>query len=223
MSNINTRKIFLYLLIGSVVLSAVIGIGVLLFGDFGNFEVRVMMTTLTVTAASILGLACGAYLETGRARVMPVTGIVLSAISAFLTFFIIWNIADNSEIFIKVTATITLIAVSCAHLSLLSLARLDNRFAWSRTAAFVFVGILDTILLWLMWFEPEGSSDLVSRIIGILSILIASITVMTPVLHKLSHDENKIEAIDAEIAQLRTRIEELERTRDRLRDSEQTK
>ncbi len=209
----NLKRTFLYTLILSVGLSAMFGIGVLLFGDFGNFEVRVMMTTLTVTAASILGLACGAYLETGRARTMPLAGIALSIISALLTFFIIWNIADTSTIFIKVTATITLVAVSCAHLSLLSLARLDKRFVWTRTAAFVLVAILDAILLYLMWFEPDSSSDLVSRIIGILSILIASITVMTPVLHKLSHDENKIEAIDAEIEQLRERLRELERKR----------
>ena len=35
MENINLRRLFLYLLIASVALSAVIGIGVLLLGDFG--------------------------------------------------------------------------------------------------------------------------------------------------------------------------------------------
>lgn len=43
-----------------------IGIGVLLFGDFGEVEVRILMTTLTFTMTSILGLACGAYLESGK-------------------------------------------------------------------------------------------------------------------------------------------------------------
>ncbi len=212
MSNFSTRRVFLYLLITSVSVSALIGIGVLLFGDFGNFEVRVMMTTLTITAASILGLASGAYLETGRGRIMPLAGIVLAIFAALLTFLIIWNVADESEIFIKVTATATLLALSFSHLSQLSLARLDYRFAWSRAAAFIFVGILDAILLFIMWFEPESGSDLTARIIGILSILIAAVTVVTPVFHKLSHDENanEIDAIDAEIEQLRTRIIELE-------------
>ena len=103
--DINLRRLFLYLLIGSVSLSALIGIGVLLFGDFGNFEVRVMMTTLTVTVTSILGLACGAYLETGRGRIMPIAGIAFSIAAAAMTAMIIWNIADRWEDFIKATAT----------------------------------------------------------------------------------------------------------------------
>jgi len=66
MNNLNIRRIFLYTLIASVAVSSLIGIGVVLLGDFGEFEVRVLMITLTVTMTSILGLANRAYLETGR-------------------------------------------------------------------------------------------------------------------------------------------------------------
>lgn len=212
----NFKRIFLYTLIASTALSAVIGIGVILFGDFGNFEVRVLMTTLTVTAASILGLACGAYFESGRNKILPISGIALAIAAAVMTFFIIWNVTNESEVYIKCTATVTLLALSCAHLSLISLARLDRRFAWSRIAAFIFIGVLDAILLFLMWFEPEGTSDMVSRTIGILSILIASVTVITPVFHKLSAGGFAIADIDAEIEELRKRIDDLERTKQGL-------
>lgn len=214
------RRLFLHLLIGSVSLSALIGIGVLLFGNFGNFEVRVMMTTLTVTVTSILGLACGAYLETGRGRIMPLTGIALSIAAALMTFLIIWNVFDRYESFIKATATVTLLALCCSHLSLLSLARLDKRFAWSRIAAFVFVWLLAVILLYLMWVEPEGDSDIVFRVIGILSILIAAVTITTPVFHKLSSSDDEAAEIDAEIEKLRAKIEELELRKAELNQSE---
>ncbi len=208
----NLKRTFLYSLIGSVTLSALIGIGVILFGDFGSFEVRVLMTTLTITAASILGLACGAYLETGRAKALPLAGILLSIAAAIMTFFIIWNVSDKSETFIKAAGTVTLLALSCSHLSLLSLARLDKRFYWSRIVAFVCVWTLSAILIYIMWWEPESSSDVVARIIGVLSILIAAATVITPVFHKLSHAEGatEIETINIEIDQLRARIDELE-------------
>ena len=214
------RRLFLYLLIGSVSLSALFGIGVLLLGNFGNFSVRVMMTTLTVTVTSILGLACGAYLETGRGRAMPIAGIALSIAAALMTFLIIWNVTDRNEIFIKATGTVTLLALCSSHLSLLSLARLDKRFAWSRIAAFIFVWLLAAILLYLMWFEPEGDSDLVFRVIGILSILIAAVTVITPVFHKLSTSEDEAAEIDAEIEKLRAKIEELETRKAALHQSE---
>jgi len=111
------KLIFLYMLIASVAISAVVGIGVLLIGDFGSLEIRVLMTTLTVTVTSILGLACGAYFESGRWRALPLAGIVLAIAAAVMTFFIIWDVADDSEIFLKSTATVTLLALSCSHLS----------------------------------------------------------------------------------------------------------
>jgi hypothetical protein len=43
--------------------------------------------------------------------------------------------------------------------------------------------------------------------------LIAAVTVITPVFHKLSAAETGIAAIDTEIEKLRARIEELERRR----------
>jgi hypothetical protein len=205
-------------LIASVALSAAVGIGVLIFGNFGNLEVRILMTTLTVTVTSILGLACGAYYETGRGSLLPASGIVLSIIAALMTFLIIWNLLDDNKTFIKSAVTVMILAVSSSHLSLLSIARLDRRFAWSRIAAFVFVSLLAGIILFLMWFEPPGESDIVSRTIGVLSILVASITVITPLFHKLSRDESKTEiaALDDQIEQLRARLAELETKRAEL-------
>ena len=207
----NTRKIFLNTLIASVALSAVIGIVVILFGQFGEFEVRVLMTTLTVTATSILGLACGACYEAGRGRRLPLAGIVLSVISALALFLIIWKVLDDNETYIKTTMTLVIGAVVASHLSLLRLARLDGRFAWTYSFAVVCDVLLAAIILYLMWFEPEGESDLVFRTMGVLSILIAAVTVVTPVFHRLSAGEDAVEKIDEEIAALKQRIEELEK------------
>lgn len=207
----NTRKIFLNSLIASVALSAVIGIVVVVAGSFGEFEVRVLMTTLTVTATSILGLACGACYEAGRGRRLPLAGIVLSVISALALFLIIWNALDDNETYIKTTMTLVIGAIVASHLSLLRLARLDVRFAWTYTFAVVCDALLAAIILYLMWFEPEGESDLVFRTMGVLSILIAAVTVVTPVFHRLSVGEDEVEKIDEEIAALKQRIEELEK------------
>jgi hypothetical protein len=214
----NLRRLFLYLLIGSIGLSALIGIGVLLFGNFGSIEVRVLFTTLTVTVTSIFGLACGAYLETGRGKYLPITGIALSIIAALMCFLIIWDVLDDSEVFIKSFLTATMIAAACSHLSLLSLARLDKKFSWTRIAAVTCVVLLCTILLYILWFEPQGESDIIYRILGVLGILVASITVVTPVLHKLSSTDSESEKIDAEIERLRARIAELEKIKANLSD-----
>jgi hypothetical protein len=213
----NLRKFFLYTLIVSVVISALIGIGVLLFGDFGDVATRVLMTTFTITLCSILGLACGAYLETGRNRVMPVTGIAFSVLAALVFIFMIWRGEMYTDLIGKFAATFSMLATALAVLCLVSLARLDRRFQWSRYVLHGAVWILNAILLYILWFEPESSGDMVARIIGILSIIIAALTVMTPVFHWLSRKTIETAAnIDAEIAGLRAKIEELERRRAEL-------
>lgn len=205
----NLRRLFLYLLIASIGLSAIIGIGVILFGNFGEIEVRVLFTTLTVTVTSIFGLACGAYLETRRGKYLPLAGIALSIVSALMCFLIIWNVLDDSELFIKSFLTGVLLAASCSHLSLLSLARLDSRFAWTRIAAVACVILLVLIFLYILWFEPKGDSDLIYRVLGVLGILLASITVVTPILHKLSSGHADVAALDKEIAELESRLDSL--------------
>lgn len=175
-----------------------------------------MMTTLTITVTSILGLACGASLESGRGRVLPVAGMALSIVAAVMTLLIIWNVYDRSETFIKATGTATLLALSCSHLSLLSLARLDRRFAWAKPLALASVWSLSVLLLYLMWTEPESPSDLMFRVIGILSILVAAVTVMTPVFHKLSAGDDEAAEIDAEIDKLKAQITELEERKSAL-------
>jgi hypothetical protein len=205
------RRLFLYLLIVSIAASAIMGIGVLLLGSFGDIEIRVLFTTLTVTVTSIFGLACGAFLETHRGRFLPLAGIVLSIVSAVMCFLIIWDVLDDSEIFIKSFLSSTMLAAGCSHLSLVSLARLDRRFAWTRPLAAVCVTLLIALLLYILWMEPSGDSDFVYRALGVLSIILASVTVITPVLHRLSHRGQDVEKIDAEIEQLRARIAELEK------------
>lgn len=215
-SSIDLRRIFLISLIASVATSSIIGIGVLLIGNFGGIEVRVLMTTMVITIVSVLGLACGAYIEIRGGKYLPYAGIGLSVAAGLMSFLVIWGVLDDSEVFIKSFLTVTLLATACSHLSLLALARLDRRFSWTRISAIICVALLCAILLFILWFEPTGESDLIYRILGVLGILLASITVVTPVLHKLSSDQTDLEKIDAEIEGLKQRLDELQLKREKM-------
>jgi hypothetical protein len=208
----NIRKLFLYLLIASVAVSAVIGIVVIVLGDFGEFETRVLLTTLTITVTSILGLACGACLEAGRLRIIPLVGIGFAVISAALWMVMIWAEHTDNDLFGRTVITATLLSFACSHISLLSLARLDPRFIWSRWAAHVAVWSLTALILWSVWFKVDPSQPFIARTMGVLSIIIGALTVITPVFHRLSAADSADE-IEAEISRLRARIEELEEKR----------
>jgi hypothetical protein len=205
----NFKRVFLYVLIASVAVSALIGIGVILFGNFGQFESRVLMTTTAITVTSILGLACGAYLETGRGKYMPLTGIVFAIVSAVLWIIMIWSGEMSAKWFAKVLMSATLIATSCSHLSLLSLARLNRKFAWALYAAHGAIWIVLSMLLIIIWAEYDPSDNWVARTLGALAIVIGALTIITPVFHKLSAQAD-IEHIDAEIEKLKTRIADVQ-------------
>lgn len=204
------KRLFLVILVLSVVVSAAIGIVVILIGNFGEFETKVLLTTLTITVTSILGLACGAYLETGRGRTLPSAGIVLALVSAVMWIILIWQMRIENDTYIKSLMSATLLAASCSHISLLSLARLERKFIWSRYAAHVAIWALTAFLLYFIWTNGNIDEDLMGRVIGVLGIVIASLTVITPIFHKLSAGEPNAGEIDAEIAKLKDRIAELE-------------
>jgi hypothetical protein len=217
MEGLNLKKLFLYLLIASVSLSALIGIGVILFGNFGDFEGKVLATTFTIACTSILGLACGAYLETKRGNILPTCGIGFSIISAIMCLILIWsNFNIDNEFFLKTLGSITILAVACSHLSLISIAKLDAKFQWSKIILTVCVWVLVSILLYIIWFQPNSDSDFIVRVIAVLSIIITALTIVTPVLYKLSSGLPETEEIDAEINRLKTRIIELEQRKSEI-------
>ena len=207
---INLKKSFLYLFIASIGVSALIGIAVILFGNRGEFETMVMLTAMTVTVTSILGLSCGAFLETGRGKAIPLIGIVLALISAVLWIYLIWNGTVHNDLFVKSLMSATLLAASCSHISLVSLASLDKRFVWSRIAIHIAVWSLTGYLLFLIWNPRWIDEQISGRVIGVISILVAALTVITPILHKLSSHGTQSVQIDAEIERLKEQISELE-------------
>jgi hypothetical protein len=210
----NLKKLFLNLLIASVAVSALIGIAVILFGNFGETESKILTTASIITCTSILGLACGAYLETRRGKILPLTGIGLAVLSAIVWIIMVWAKTSGEKLIAKTVASTTLLAFSCSLVCLLSIARLDKRFIWSNYLAHFSIWSLTAIFLYLLWAEIDPGEGWLTRIIGVLSILIAALTIFTPIFHKLSQQQPPTtEEIDAEIARLQTRIEELEKQR----------
>lgn len=184
----NPKRIALWFLIASVTLSAIVGIIALLSGTFGRVQAQIILTTLTISAASICALACGALWESKRAKTLPITGIALAIISAALFISGIW-FESNSEEFWKFSGSVGLLATATAHASLLFLATLAARFAWARIAAVASVYLLAIQLIYLIYGTPKN--DAFFRIVGITGIVAASLTILIPVFHRLSRSDLK--------------------------------
>ena len=71
-----SKKIALWFLIISVAISAALGILAILTGNFGDFEGRMILTTLTISAASICALAAGRFGKAATLHPCQQCGIV---------------------------------------------------------------------------------------------------------------------------------------------------
>lgn len=205
------KKAFLYALIVSECLSAVLGILAILSGRFGWFEIRIILTTVTIAASSICGLACGAYMATKREQILPLAGIVLTLLAAAMIIAGMW-IELESEGYWKLAASASVFSVACAHLALLSMARLAKWFQWSLVVAHVVIFGVASLLVIMILAEPREKG--MFQLLGVAAIIDAAITVLVPIFHWLSRAKvmtggsalptTKRESTDAEIARLWT-------------------
>jgi hypothetical protein len=180
------KRIALWFLVTSVGASAVLGIVIVLAGSLSDIQARIILTTLTISAASICALACGALWESQRRLLLPLAGVLLASLTAIVMIIGIWARISDKE-FWKFAASVGLLAVATAHACLLSLAKLASRFVWIRICAFGAVYVLAGLFIYLMYFVPKG--DTFVRIIGATSIVVAALTVLTPMFHRLSRGD----------------------------------
>lgn len=177
------KKIALWFLIISVSLSALLGIFAILSGTFGQFEARIILTTITISAASICALAAGALWESRGSRTLPRIAVVLAILAAVLIIIGIW-VKISSEEFWKLNATVGVLAIATAQACLISLARLAPRFAWTRTVALLGIVFLAASIILTIWGEINEEGFF--KAMGATAILVAAMTIMMPIFHRLS-------------------------------------
>ncbi len=176
------KKAFLICLIVSVGISALLGIGALLIGEFGEIQAKVLATTVSVSLFSIAALCCAAAAESGRGGVLPIFGIFVSAVAAILIVSGIWSDAD-SETYWKTAASFAVVGAAVAHMSLLSLARLAPGHRWVLHGAHAAIALLAVLIVSALWAEPEEEAFF--RWLGIDAILATALTILVPILHRI--------------------------------------
>lgn len=177
------KQAFLRTLVVAFLASALIGIYAFLFGDFGETEVKILLTTLSISYFSVTSLACAAAFEKKKAWVLAPIGLTVG-ILGFL-FFIpsIWAGWRESEMLGKSMAILAIFSFSFAQTCLLSLVPLKQSIRW------VFVATVVTILALALYLSGmivfEDGDEWFIRIAGVLGILDGCGSLLIPVLYKL--------------------------------------
>ncbi|QDT01861.1 hypothetical protein K227x_02300 [Rubripirellula lacrimiformis] len=221
----NLKTPFLYGLIGSVLLGAVLGIIAVLRNTWHWFEVQVMLTTVIVAVSSLCGLACDSFRTPKGMNLMPKAGLAFVGMAAALLLTGVWGEVDSEEYW-KATICVCIIAVAIVHVGLLSIAKLASRFQWVYLVGSQIIFGFALLLCATVIGQIESSE--VWRLIAALSIVVAAISLVIPILHRISRmgsrgdtlqspvvDRN-LASIDDEIGRLQIRIAELQRLKETM-------
>jgi hypothetical protein len=218
------RRPLLYALIGSVLFAALLGVLLVLQEKWGWFEIRVILTTITIATASVCGLACDLSRTPRGTNALPIAGLALTAIGAGLILLGMWlDVASKG--YWKTGASASILAVATAHVALLSIVRLEGNYRWVFFIACQIIFGLAVLLVAIIVLEIDV--DRTYRFIAAITILDAAVTLIVPILHRISKttppshatsllDEKNLASIDAEIVRLNKQLAELERLKAEL-------
>lgn len=185
--NIPLKRTLLWTLIGALILSALIGIYAFLFGNFGDTEVKILLTTLAVSYFSVTSLACAAAFEKKRAPLLTIPGLA-TGVFGFLMFVPgIWAEWFDTEPYAKTTIILGIFSFSFAQACLLSLATLEQRFQWVLYSGLGSIFALAMLVSGMIVFEADN--EWLLRFAGVIGILDGCATVSIPVLYKLGTNE----------------------------------
>ena len=175
------QKIVLYVFIGFLAVAALVAIVAVFLGEFTTVSIRIMFTSLTISALSICAMAAGAFIVRRGIRTPGVIALGVSLVAAGLVITGIWAEID-AFVFWKITIVGVVWTVGFSHLLLLWLPRI--RQVWAQIA----VTIADVVLAVLISVAVvlELSADGFIRAITVVSILALLLTSWVPLFMWLS-------------------------------------
>jgi hypothetical protein len=223
MANPTLKRILLYSLVGSVAIGAVLAILFVLLNTWGWFEIRVILTTILVAAASLCVMACELARTPKGRNLLPYAGFGLTVLASVMMLIGMWSdIRDDA--YWKLAGSLCTFAIATVHVCLISVAPLSRKFKWVYYIAFQITYGL-AIILSLVIFESFRPEEGITRAIIALAIVDTALTLVIPILSRISRTDQPDEllesplelrnaaAIDQEISLLRNRIAELEKLR----------
>jgi hypothetical protein len=182
--NHSIKRFLLYLFLGTLVLAALVGIYVLLFGTFGRTEEKILLTTLSISYFSVTSLACAAVLEKRRYPLLSIPGLAVS-IAGFTVFLpSLWaGWLDHGPV-TKITIILAVFSFSFAQTCLLSLVTLERRAIWVFYFAVAAILALAAIISVMIVLDR---GDWLLRLAGAVGIVDGCLSLCIPVLHRLGN------------------------------------
>jgi hypothetical protein len=172
-------------LIASLVVCALVGIYIFIFGDWGETEMNVFGTTQVVAWFSLMGFCCSVHQNNPKLKWLSVVGILAAVIAFMLSVYAVWWEIQNVNYLLETTITAIIVSFSLAHISLMLLVKPKTGLTkYSLIATIIFIVIVAGFLINGVFCDFE-LSETCMRLMGVFAILDVLGTITTPLLNKL--------------------------------------
>lgn len=176
---INLRRLSLWVFIGFLVVTALVAIVAVVSGDFGEFEIKTLVSSVVISGASVCVMVNAIFAERRLQPRLGRGGALLAVAAAGMLLAGIWSERNEDE-FWKATVTVVILAVGLAYALLLLLPELRGKQRWVQTTSSLSIGALAGMSIAAIWVE--FSEGWYIRLLAVAAILVALHTLVIPVL-----------------------------------------
>lgn len=177
------RRTALIITLTSIGIWALLAIFALLGGGFGDTQWKILVSSMLVTAGSVVALACAVPLHAGRLGLLPWVGIGASAVGFGMMVLGFW--AEHSwDGAAKTAISLIIGAIAIGAIGLIDGARLRARHHWIAVTAQILVACGGGLVITAIWGEIGNSAFW--RMTAIVLVLMAAGTISVPVLHSIA-------------------------------------
>ncbi len=182
MNHRKARDLSLKLFIAFLGITALVAIVCVLGGEFGELEVKILLTSLTISAASICAMSCAAFMGKRKLVELGFVGIGLAMVSAALVILGMWSEISAAG-FWKTTITCIVLAVGLAHVLLLLMPELDASQRWVQPVVALAIAVLALQIIVAVVAEIDEESYY--QFLAAVAILVGLGTLVIPILMRL--------------------------------------
>ena len=187
------KKLIIRLLVIALIVSAALGIGIVVLDIWNDVTAKVLFTTFDAFGYSILGLCCFTIFDKGRKKIVSIIGMIICLISIIYSLIHVWTF-DLDTLFDGTywRISFSLIILSCmfAHISLMLLINSkDKTVNIFKNLTILFISLFGFFALISIDFDL----NMWWQLYAILLILIVAGTITTPLMNFSKKDNKQIE------------------------------
>lgn len=166
-----------------IAINAALAILILLSGEMGDTEGRILGTSLLATGTALLVMMQLPALSDGRLGPVPLIGIGAAAVGFALVTAGIWTEVEADSAW-RVAATGYVLAGAAAVAALLAGLPIAGRAAWVGTSTLWAVAVAAAMIVFAIWAEIDIEGYW--RLFGAVAVLVAAGGLAVPILHRSS-------------------------------------